>query len=173
MPAYSNDNGTLRTLLGAYGNDNGTLRTCYAVATNDNGTLRIAYFDQISIADATCSNTELDPDDAFAGYELQDDGDIFRNLGIGGGASNTDIGDWITPKINMAAYECRATLNSGTSPAGSAVGSWLALSSGRSWNLTRTSLGTVTCNLTIEIRRASDGTVLDSCTVILTATVDS
>ena len=172
MAAYSNDNGTLRTIIGAYANDNGTLRTIYAAATNDNGTLRIAYFDQISISNETISNTNTDPTDSFAGYELQSDGDIFRNTGIGGGAINTDIGDWITPKINMAAYQCRATLNSGTTPVGT-LNTWLALTSNRSWSLTRSTVGSVTCNLTVEIRRASDGVVLDSCTVILTAEVES
>jgi len=54
------------------------------------------------------------------------------------------------------------TVNSGTTPAGSATASWLGLGTTRAWSLTQITAGTKTANVTIEIRRASSGVVLSS-----------
>jgi hypothetical protein len=66
-------------------------------------------------------------------------------------------------------YECRATLNSGTSPTGSAVGSWLALSSSREWYVTKASVGSTVCSLLIEIRNATTLVTLTSAVIDLEA----
>lgn len=101
----------------------------------------------------------------YAGIWYQSGGDVYKQHGSTG---NTDIDDWIDPKTSApGSYEIRATLASGTSPAGAAVGSWLALTTGRSWTLTSNAGQYKTCQLTIEIRK--DGVVLDSGTVTLTA----
>ena len=77
-------------------------------------------------------------------YALESDGDI---MAATTGAA-TDVGDWITPKASApGAYEVRATLNSGTLATGT-TGSWLALTSTRTW----TTAVSGTANLTIEIR---------------------
>ena len=74
----------------------------------------------------------------------------------------TDAGDWVSPKaFAPGAYECRATLNSGTLLTGT-TGSWLALTSTRTW----TCANTASANLTIEIRDAST-TVVATGTVII------
>lgn len=99
-----------------------------------------------------------------AGIRYESDGDVIT---LSGGVG-TDAGDWISPKAAApGSYEIRATLNSGTSPTGSAVGSWLALSTNREWSLSATAGTMKTCQLTIEIRLGA--TVLDSCTVTIVA----
>lgn len=87
-------------------------------------------------------------------YALESDGDIIAAV-VG------DVGDWITPKGKApGAYECRATLNSGSVATGT-TGSWLALTSTRTWTVGVSG----SANLTIEIRLGS--TVLASGTVII------
>lgn len=68
-------------------------------------------------------------------------------------------------------YEIKATKNSGSTPTGAAINTWLALSTTRSWQVNRSSLGTTSCNLTIEIRDAATQTVQDSQTYTMSATV--
>lgn len=72
-----------------------------------------------------------------------------------------------------ANYWVRATLNSGTTPAGPALGTWHQLSSQRAWSLTRGSSGLVACQLTVQIASDSGGSnILSTCTVDLEAQVD-
>jgi hypothetical protein len=101
-----------------------------------------------------------------ATYTLESDGDIVRVTTPLGSA---DIGDWISPKASAPSnYEVLATLNSGTLTSGT-TGSWLALTSNRSWTLTRAIVGAAdTVNLTIQIRKGS-GSTLASATVTLDA----
>ena len=101
-----------------------------------------------------------------ATYTLESDGDVVRVTTTLGSA---DIGDWISPKASAPSdYEVRATLNSGTLTSGT-TGSWLALSSNRSWTLTRATVGAADqVNLTIEIRKGA-GATLASATVTLDA----
>lgn len=83
--------------------------------------------------------------------------------------SYTNIpGEWMLSG-SAADYEVRWTLNSGTSPTiltGPAVGAWGTLSSGAEVQLSSTS-GTISCNLTCEIRLASSGEVLGSADITL------
>ena len=76
------------------------------------------------------------------------------------------LGDWVTPTSNAGNYECRMTQNSGdTLTNSSGLGSWLALTSTRSWEYSVTDVeGTKSGNFTIEIRPAGGGSVLDSAT---------
>jgi len=101
-----------------------------------------------------------------ATYTLESDGDVVTAT-TGGGS--VDAGDWIDPKANAPSdYECRATLNSGTLTSGT-TGSWLALTSNRSWSLQQITIGQATqVDLTIEIRKGS-GATLASATVTLDA----
>lgn len=101
-----------------------------------------------------------------ATYTLESDGDVISATTPGG---SVDEGDWIDPKASAPSdYEVQATLNSGTLTSGT-TGSWLALSSNRSWTLTRAVVGAATqVDLTIEIRRGS-GAVLASANVTLDA----
>jgi hypothetical protein len=92
-----------------------------------------------------------------ATYTLESDGDVVRETTPLG---SSDIGDWIDPKANAPSdYEVQATLNSGTLTSGT-TGSWLALTSNRSWTLTRATVGAAdTVDLTIEIRKGSGATL--------------
>ena len=101
-----------------------------------------------------------------ATYTLESDGDVVRETTPLG---SSDIGDWIDPKANAPSdYEVQATLNSGTLTSGT-TGSWLALTSNRSWTLTRATVGAADqVDLTIEIRKGS-GATLASATVTLDA----
>ena len=101
-----------------------------------------------------------------ATYTLESDGDVMSAT-TGGGS--VDEGDWIDPKASAPSdYEVQATLNSGTLTSGT-TGSWLALTSNRSWSLQRVTVGAAdTVDLTIEIRKGS-GATLASATVTLDA----
>lgn len=98
-----------------------------------------------------------------ATYTLESDGDIIRSLS----GSNTDIGDWSTPK-NLAPsfYEAFVTPTSG-SLSGGATGFWASLGSNQSWVVQQTVIGTKSCTFTIQIR--SNGVILTSATITLTA----
>ena len=101
-----------------------------------------------------------------ATYTLESDGDVVSDSTIFG---PVDEGDWITPKANAPSdYEVQATLNAGTLTSGT-TGSWLALTSNRSWTLTQATVGAATqVDLTIEIRKGS-GATLASATITLEA----
>lgn len=123
---------------------------------------------RVSIADINVTDTNSGA--AQATYALENDGDIITTTNFGGAV---DAGDWVVPKSAAgAAYEVRATIVSGTVDSGSsATGSWLALSTTRSWNVQRATTGTKAVSLTIEIRLTATGVVLDSAAVLLTADV--
>lgn len=101
-----------------------------------------------------------------ATYTLESDGDVVSSTTTLG---SIDIGDWISPKSAAPSdYEVRATLNSGTLTSGT-TGSWLALTSNRSWTLTRIAFGPADqVDLNIEIRKGA-GAVLATATVTLDA----
>lgn len=117
----------------------------------------------VSIADLTASDEQVSGS-ASATYTLSSDGTLAAT-------GYSDI-NWITPRVGMGLYEVRATVQSG-SLTGGTTGTWLALDTSRSWSRIRTSTGSSSCSLLIEIRRASDGTVVDSATIILIATITS
>lgn len=98
-----------------------------------------------------------------ATIEFNADGNVYQTTTGSGRAQIDSALDWIRPaSAASGSYEIRATVNSGTVSSGSATGSWLALSTTRSWSTT------TSVNLTIEIRLGSN--VLDSGTYSLSAT---
>jgi hypothetical protein len=102
-----------------------------------------------------------------ASFTLESDGDIISATTPGG---SVDEGDWLNPKASAPSlYEVRATVTSGSLSSGTA-GSWLALTSNRTWTRLDSSAGdgANVCVLTIEIRY-NGGAVLDTSTVTLTA----
>ena len=125
--------------------------------------------DRISIDDFLANDVATSPADANITVTFKSDGSIEKTAGV----TVTDLGDWISPTINMANYSIKATLNSGTLTSGT-TGSFLSLASDRSWNVTRTNntAGSDSAELLLEIvLTASTSIVLDSATVTLTATV--
>lgn len=106
---------------------------------------------------------------AAATLQLDADGDITGQTDLLG---LHDVGDWIIPKAAAGGnYECRLTVNSGSVDIGS-TGSWLSLSSNRAWSQSQVGVGESTANVTLEVRQASSGVVLDSQTFDFFATVE-
>ncbi len=119
---------------------------------------------RVSLADGTTTSSGLA--NQTATYTLEADGDIITAT-TGGGS--VDAGDWIAPKGAAGGnYEVMATVVSGSVSSGT-TGSWLALSSDRTWTRSRATSGSDTVVLTIEIRRTGTTTVLASCTRTLVA----
>jgi hypothetical protein len=117
----------------------------------------------ITLSDVTIESDVVSPTNPSVAYALENDGDIMRTIQV----SNVDIGDWIVPKAAApGAYECRATLSSGTAPnGGAALATWLPLTTTRFWAQSRNTNGTTTTVLLIEIRLGV--TTVGSCTVTL------
>jgi hypothetical protein len=89
----------------------------------------------------------------------------FTNAGAYTGTGNVQgfSGNWITPTSAAgSAYEIRMTVNSGSTPSGSATASWLALGTTRTWDLSQSGVGATMGNVTVEIRNASTLAVLSS-----------
>ena len=80
------------------------------------------------------------------------------------------IENWVTPTSQAANYEAFVTVTSGSLNGGT-TGSWVALSSNRSWYIQSTVTGLKTCVFTVQIRRIGTGTVLDTATITLNADV--
>lgn len=127
--------------------------------------------DRLTLAGYTDSALATAPATAGVGYQLTSGGKEQGGIGTASSILYSDIGDWVTPTSNANLYEARATLNSGAVSSGT-TGSWLALTSTRTWTVTRSVIGTASANLTIEIRLAGGpGTILASATVSMTADV--
>ena len=115
----------------------------------------------VAISNQTISDVQIGTD-ANATYSVNSDGTV------------TDTGfieNWVTPtSAAPGSYEVRATKNSGDTPGGSALGTWLALSSSRTWTLNALFTGSPSvagCSLTVEIRLGA--TVLSTATISLSA----
>lgn len=102
---------------------------------------------------------ELSPTTAVATLRANTDGTTNKSVDWWYQAPQTGIG---------ASYEIRATLSSGDTPTGSALSTWLALTSSRSWSLS-VSNGIKQCSLSVQIRDATSLTVKDTGTWTLYA----
>ena len=103
----------------------------------------------ITLSNKSITSDVLSPTNPVVAYGLEPDGDIIQEIQL----ANTDIGDWISPKASASsAYEVRATLSSGVAPTAGTLNTWMAISSYRSWGLTRTTNGTSTSVILVEIR---------------------
>lgn len=91
----------------------------------------------------------------------------------GGGVTGSGISGytWLVSGVNSD-YEIQATLVSGSMSSGT-FGSWLPLSTTRSWVLNRTVIGIVNAIVDFECRRVSDSVVIASWTVNFEASVDA
>lgn len=122
------------------------------------GSAWVDFLTRVKISNRTLSDSATD---GFIAYELLASGVAQRVSGTLG--TLTYAGEWRVRGVS-ADYEVRATLNSGSLDAGSsATGTWLALTSSRSWF--RDTDGNA--SLTIEIRDASSLAVLASANVTL------
>ena len=139
-------------------------------------TLSSAY--RVSLQGKTVNANGATPTNVTAGFRLGADGKVYRaRTQVGGGAYeevSAGSNEWLDPHDGVAAdaYECQATVTAGALTSGTA-GSWLALTSDREWEVTRTNdvLGTDTCTFTLEIRRIGTTVVLNSASITLNAEV--
>ena len=123
-----------------------------------------------SITNQTATTEVTDPADATAGYKLQSSGQAQKtNLG---GTYEDITGEWETSGLPGSLYECRATVTAGSLTTGS-TGSWDSLGSDNTWTKDQTVVGNSTCTFTLEIRDAATGTVLDTASITLDATVST
>ena len=119
----------------------------------------------VVLADASVDDTNSGS--AEASYSLTTTGNVFATTTLNGAIN---IGDWISPtSAAPGSYEARADVVFG-SVTGSATGSWLALTTTRTWTLARATPGGSAARLTVSIRLSS--TTLTSATVDLTAQVE-
>jgi hypothetical protein len=119
----------------------------------------------VTLPDVNASHEVLSPFNASAGFT------------VGSGSKNvtqsppsTNLGAWLTGDV-ASNYEVRLVPTSGTISSGPS-NVWLSMSSDRAWSLTRTNVGFSSFEGILQIRRASDGTILDTSDVILIASVD-
>lgn len=96
----------------------------------------------------------------------------FNSNGTYAAADGAPAGNWATPTTTGVGsdYEIRWTNTSGTLSSGTA-GAWLALTSGQSFAVTQSGVGTKSCTGTVEIRDAATSTVQTTSTVTLSAEV--
>jgi hypothetical protein len=109
--------------------------------------------------------TDINGGFAQSGYSLTNLGRVFWNSSVFGSMM---IGDWISPvSAAPGAYEVRADLESGAVD-GSATGSWLALTSSRSWSVSEFSnINQAALNVSIRL----GGDTLATARIELTAQV--
>lgn len=108
------------------------------------------------------------PDNAEARYRLNSSGveQTYTSTNL----AYTTVGTWLVSGTNSQ-FEVRATAVSGTVTSGT-MNTWQALSTSREWNVTKTfSSGVKLAVITIEIRRASTGVIVDTATVDLGAEI--
>lgn len=104
---------------------------------------------------------------AVASYRVANDAFIYTAANFNGVYSVQE--QWDSIPSTVGNYEVRATLVSGNTPTGSALGSWLVLSTTRDWTLTASPGNVLVCTLTIEIRDTATSTVRATATVNFTA----
>lgn len=103
----------------------------------------------ISLTGRSCVSSTTSPTNPSAFIQLFTDG---TSNGSDGGGGVATYANWATPTTTGigSSYYVLATLNSGTLNSGT-IGSWLALSTIRNWGNSRTTNGTTTANITLQI----------------------
>jgi len=107
--------------------------------------------------------------DAFAGWQFSSSGQLNRREGS---QSIAVLQEWWTnnPESAVGAdYEIRAIQVSGTTPTGPTLAVWHNLAVARQWSLTRSTIGTSTCSLSISIRDVATQTIQDTATYNISA----
>ncbi len=84
-------------------------------------------------------------------------------------ATNDLSGNYCTPTSLASVLEAQLVVNSGTLPTGSALSTWLPLSSTRTWSLTSPPGNLRISSCTLSIREAGTQIVRDTSTVTFTA----
>jgi hypothetical protein len=92
---------------------------------------------------------------ATAGWRFNNNGTVDRRAQ----ATFTTVHNWFNPPGGTpgASYWARLTVNSGTGPSGSPIGSWVAISTAPQWTLSRSTSGTTSGSYTIQIAADAGG----------------
>lgn len=130
------------------------------------------YGTSASVTVAFNASSYVGSDSESSGAVAQTSIVVNNNGTISGTGDTSPSGEW-TPDTKASGngnpFQIRLTVNSGTPPSGNTVGSWLALTSNKTWNISAFNT-TVSGNYTIAIRNATTLTIEDTATVILSAT---
>jgi hypothetical protein len=125
--------------------------------------------DVVALVGGSVTSNALPLSACTSTYRLTSAG-IEQAIITGVGAGTTDLGNWVTPTSHASLYEVMVTILGGTLTGGSsATGSWIALSSTRSWGVTATSGTTKLCDISVEIRDTLTSTVRATASVTLEA----
>lgn len=100
---------------------------------------------------------------ARSGYRLNASGIVEER----DGASYSTLETWL-PFGTASGYEARVTVTLGTLTSGT-TGSWVSLGSSQEWYVEQGTVGTNTCDFTVEIRNATTLVVIDSAAITLEA----
>lgn len=120
---------------------------------------------KVSLGDRSVYASGFAPTATTGGYYLTSGGLVQVDQGLG----VTTVDNWVVPGSAGPQYEVFATLTSGTVTTGT-TGSWLALSSTRSWTKTRSgTAGISQVFLAMQIRRVGTATVLATANIDITA----
>jgi len=120
----------------------------------------------LKLTNQTLVDTQTTPTNSVVSVFLDLDGD-FRGTNVAGSVF-APADEWIFSKTGFTAsdYEMRLTVQSGDGPtSGDTVGSWLVLSSNRSFVLTQAVVGFASGVWLIEVGLAGTSSALASCTV--------
>lgn len=116
------------------------------------------------------SDIAVDPADASVSMAYASDGSGTITNSFGPSSFN-----WFFPNQVGAGnnYWIRLTVNSGATPTGSSTGVWLALTSTRTWTLSRTTVGITSADVTVAFATDASGTnIVMSFNVTMQAVVD-
>jgi hypothetical protein len=122
--------------------------------------------DTVKITDVTITDTNLSPIAASSGYQLNASSAINK---ITSTLGTVPIGNWVVPASSASNYEAKATLTSGTLSTGT-TGTWISCAASPGWYRNRTTVGTNTAIITVEIRLIGTTTTLTSASITLTST---
>lgn len=128
------------------------------------------------VSNQTIGASQFSPADASITYTINAGASpCLVTQSINAGAPIT-LETWLLAGGTASDYAVRATLVSGTLTSGT-TGTWLQMTGGRSWNVTRTSnlAGVNSAVITIEMalwNGGAIGPVLDSATINMSATVE-
>lgn len=118
-------------------------------------------------AKATLTNgtyTAEDTGTASAALRIGNDGLVYS------GMNGTFSSEYAWTGEPAGNFEVRADVNSGSSPTGASLATWLNAGTTRTWTLSNAVVGTTKySNLAVQVRIAANGAVIASCTVELYA----
>lgn len=127
--------------------------------------------DTLTLNNFSASNSDS-PGPVSASIRLTTDGYLQRDIGAGYLNVNAGV-EWIDNNTAGVGsdYEVQLTKTTGTTPTGPTLATYHALSSTRTWTITRVPTGTTSFTGTLTVREIADTSNTVSCTVTISAQV--